>query len=392
LSRVEDVRKDIMKYVGEDTMIYEKLLKESTKGKKKENKKNHKSISFITLSNNLEYSDSRAKKEEKENSSRLLFNLNSISNNLAKSSKKKVNDLKNFSTMVLKKKENTNTKINSPQKYSFCGIKTNSPVLKSPLEQTNTTVNYSNLETTVNKVSSNSSNNGNKNQSSTKKNGVSFSYKNAGLANKTWKIFTEVSTYLNKTNNEKKCLRNSANKKDKLEGGKSVILNNMPIRSRNNNIQYMNTSYFNIEDKSINYYTQYSDSKSSNTPSQNKGLNTIDFNLDFKEKSFKNGGISQNYFYSSFIGKKESSLKETKKLILTQNIKDLNMNLTLKKKHNVSFSEKNKSPKKSQEIRSYCKELLRKNEAQFTSLFNKPKCKKKVIPSLKSTINSKMKH
>jgi len=327
LSRVEDVRKDIMKYVGEDTMIYEKLLKESTKGKKKENKKNHKSISFITLSNNLEYSDSRAKKEEKENSSRLLFNLNSISNNLAKSSKKKVNDLKNFSTMVLKKKENTNTKINSPQKYS-------------------------------NKVSSNSSNNGNKNQSSTKKNGVSFSYKNAGLANKTWKIFTEVSTYLNKTNNEKKCLRNSANKKDKLEGGKSVILNNMPIRSRNNNIQYMNTSYFNIEDKSINYYTQYSDSKSSNTPSQNKGLNTIDFNLDFKEKSFKNGGISQNYFYSSFIGKKEWSLKETKKLILTQNIKDLNMNLTLK----------------------------------FTSLFNKPKCKKKVIPSLKSTINSKMKH
>jgi len=391
LSRVEDVRKDIMKYVGEDTLIYEKLLKDATKGNKKENKKNHKSISFITLSNNLEYSDPRAKKDEKDISSRLLFK-NSVSNNMSKSNKKRVNDLKNFSTMVLKRKENIYNKINSPEKYSFCGVTTNSPVLKSQLEQTNTTVNYSNLETTINKLSSNSSNNGNKNQSCTKKNGVSFSYKHTGQPNKSWKIFTEVSTYLNKANNEKKCLRNSANKKDKLEGGKSVILNKMPTRSRNNNIQYMNTSYFNIEDKSINYYTQYSDSKNCDTPTQIKGLNTMDLKLNFQENSFKKGGISQNYFYSSLRGKKESSLKETKKLIYTQNIKDLNLNLTLKKKHNVSFSEKNKSPKKGQEIRSYCKELLRKNEAQFTTLFNKPKCKKKVMTSLKSTLNSKKKH
>ena len=389
LSKVEDVRRDIMKFVSEDTLIYEKLLKETPKATNKENRKNTKSISFISIPSNTEYSDSKIKKDEKGTPTKVIFTVNTVSKNLVKSNRNKVNDLKHFSTIILKKKENNNKKSNSGQKFSFSGITTNSPIVKSPLEQTNTTFNYSNLETTINKVSSNSSNNGNK-QSSVN-NTASFSKKNSIQHNKTWKIFTEVSSYISKANNERKILRNSNDKREKIEGGKSVILNNQSFRSRNKNFHYMNTSYFNIEDKSINYYTQISESGKNNynTPIRNEESNKLDINYNSRENSSKKSMTLNNYMYNSFTGKKEHSLKETRKLILSQNLKDLNLDLTIKKKHNVSFSEKEKSSKNSEEIRSYCKVLLRKNEAQFSSLFKKSKCKKTIIPTLKSSINTK---
>lgn len=400
LSKSYDVRREIFKYVIEDTVIFDKVFEETQKIVDAplvvEEKKNCKSNSVIPTEIMSECNESKKKKESKENTTAKSHSKNPTCL-ITKYNCMKVSDLKHFKSNVLNKKGLIKKKVCFGEKLSFSRPNNFTPVMKNNNEPTNSTLNYSILETTINKASQNSSNLNNKHSLSNSNNINIITSTHSSIHEKSSKVSKDLSSSITAN-------RNSAQKAQQKEKNKeipkSVLVNKSGLRTRNNNISVSKDSlYFNTEENCnlMNFHTILNDPDKirRNTPLYDRDRDKYKSESRLKNFDNINQHSEKNLFhrsslFNSFSGNKKDLKKTTSNYLKSGPKKQIK---AIKKKHNNSLNEEDsktmqkqesnlKNPGNNNQIMSLCRELLQKNEEKISAMFSRPKCHKKVASTL----------
>ena len=149
LVKFYDVRKEIIKYVFEETIIFDKLQINLNREKIKDSQRNNKSKGNPLITSRTDIIVNK----NKENKHFKSFKKEAITYK-----NPKILDLKNFNSINLNKK-GLIKKVCYGEQINISRLNNQTPIMTCN-EPQNSTLNNSNLETTVNKASQNNSNSG----------------------------------------------------------------------------------------------------------------------------------------------------------------------------------------------------------------------------------------
>lgn len=358
LVKFYDVRKEIIKYVFEETIIFDKLQINLNREKIKDSQRNNKSKGNPLITSRTDIIVNK----NKENKHFKSFKKEAITYK-----NPKILDLKNFNSINLNKK-GLIKKVCYGEQINISRLNNQTPIMTCN-EPQNSTLNNSNLETTVNKASQNNSNSGKQITTPNLLNQIFFHNNKSDI------IFKQKneSTKSLKANI---ILKNSSRNMQNIIDNKCVGTLDNSKKSRNNYF-HKDNDYFITVNNNFKYKTINSDLKITrqNTPLLDNEIFKPESRLKEAKHKKNTNSCLQIEIQTSLNEKGIHDINKNFKSIqnLKRSIKSNNTQLKCLDARPKGINKKNTNP-----IMSFCQELLLKNEAQIFSLFNNSNYSKKL--------------